>query len=142
MSAIDRQVIDWGGYTRMGSNSRHFRAYRTSGDVWPTASSVISLVPTSTTGVRMRVIRLLVALAVLAAPNLAVAQAGAISGRVTEAVSGLPVSGAHVDALGSANKGRSATTRDDGSYAIADLTPDTYLLVVTRIGHQRRRVAG
>ena len=72
----------------------------------------------------------------------AMAQNGAIHGKITEQVSGTPVGGAVVNASRSGGGG-SASTRSttDGSYALADLPAGTYTVQVTaKIGLSPKRV--
>ncbi len=84
----------------------------------------------------------LLALVVAATP--ARAQNGTISGRVTEALSNQPVSGATITALRAAGGG-SATARStpDGKYTLTDLPAGTYTVTVTaRIGLAQKHVDG
>ncbi len=71
----------------------------------------------------------------------ALAQTGAISGRVTDSSGAQGISGARVQAISASNTASAATlTGQDGSYRMVNLQPGTYTVQVTRIGYQMRRV--
>ena len=70
------------------------------------------------------------------------AQSGSIAGRVTDSTTSAPLSGATVRALSGATVAGMATAGDDGSYRIANLSPGTYEVAVTRLGFSAKRVAG
>ncbi len=65
-----------------------------------------------------------------------VAQTGTISGRITDAATGAPVSAAQVQVTG-VNLG--AATGDDGTYRIVNVPAGSYTVIVRRIGYQERR---
>ena len=80
---------------------------------------------------------LLLAAVLVGAPSLAHSQTSRISGVVRDS-SGVPREGATVRATnGVTGTTRSATTRGDGTYVIADLTPGTYTLTASLIGFRR-----
>jgi iron complex outermembrane receptor protein len=81
---------------------------------------------------------LVILLALVALPDTARAQTGTITGTISAAESRTPISGARVQASGPSNG--VATTREDGTYRIADLAPGTYSVVITRIGYGLVRV--
>lgn len=64
------------------------------------------------------------------------AQSGTVSGKVTDAASGGPVSGAQVTIAGT---GLGAMSGDDGSYRIANVPAGTYTVIARRIGYQELR---
>jgi outer membrane receptor for ferrienterochelin and colicins len=66
------------------------------------------------------------------------AQAGTVSGKVTDAASGAPVSGAQVTIAGA---GLGAMTGDDGSYRIANVPAGSYTVIARRIGYIELRRA-
>ena len=79
---------------------------------------------------------LAVAATVWAAPVQA--QQGTITGQVTDAETGEPLSGAAVEALG---QGGPQGTNDAGRFTLA-VAPGTHSVVVTFIGHETTRVDG
>lgn len=83
-----------------------------------------------------RTVRLL-ALAALYTPSLG-AQNGAISGTIRDVGARAPITGARVQAVGPSTG--IATTREDGTYRIADLAPGTYAVTVSRIGYTLVRI--
>jgi len=67
------------------------------------------------------------------------AQAGTITGKVTEKASGAPIARAQVDAgPGTAI----ATSGDDGSYTIANVTAGTYTVTARKVGRALNRTPG
>ena len=76
-------------------------------------------------------------LGVVAAP--AAAQAGKLSGVVTDAGTGQPVEGVQVFLLGT---GRGGVTAANGRYFILNVTPGTYTVSARRIGYQTTERAG
>ncbi len=66
------------------------------------------------------------------------AQAGTVSGKVTDAASGAPVSGAQVTIAGA---GLGAMTGDDGAYRIANVPAGSYTVIARRIGYIELRRA-
>lgn len=86
-----------------------------------------------------RVRTVLVALLVAMSLRTAIAQTGAVIGRVTEKSSGAPVAGARVDASSVTGRVSSATTRNDGRFELRNLSPGLYTVLVTRLGTQRER---
>jgi iron complex outermembrane receptor protein len=83
-------------------------------------------------------------LALAAAPAAAVAQTGTISGKVTESLSGEPVSGATINALRAGGSGNvTARSAANGTYTLANLPAGTYTVTVTaRIGLAQKHVDG
>lgn len=67
------------------------------------------------------------------------AQAGSMSGRVTDANSGAPVAAAQVQVAGLA---LGTVSADDGTYRISNVPVGTYTIVVRRIGYLERRLPG
>src|SRR5215831_1402072 len=84
----------------------------------------------------------LLAVAVAAAP--AAGQAGTISGRVTEALSGQPVGNATINALRAGGNGNvTVRSSTDGKYTLSNLPAGTYTVTVTaRIGLAQKHVDG
>jgi outer membrane receptor for ferrienterochelin and colicins len=87
---------------------------------------------------------LLAALPLVIAAASAAAQTGTITGRVTEALSGQPVSGATIDALrGGGNGNVTARSTADGKYTLSNLPAGPYTVTVTaRIGLAQKHVDG
>lgn len=73
---------------------------------------------------------------VAAGSSQAQAQAGSISGRVTDAGTGAPVSAAQVQVAGLT---LGTVSGDDGTYRISNVPVGTYTLIVRRIGYLERR---
>ncbi|GAB1341136.1 hypothetical protein MASR1M101_02630 [Gemmatimonas sp.] len=69
------------------------------------------------------------------------AQAGAISGKVTDAASGRPIENAQVGAQLTGGQQYGATTTADGSYRIANLPAGVYTVAARGIGYERKTVA-
>jgi protocatechuate 3,4-dioxygenase beta subunit len=73
-------------------------------------------------------------------PGLASAQYGSISGMVTDVVTGLPIMGAHVRAMGDTCPGGGgcgdAVTDSNGFYIIQHLPPGPYLVIASAPGYQ------
>ncbi len=87
---------------------------------------------------RVRRIALLASFLLAAPPALA--QGGAISGRVA-AQDGTPIPGAQVQATNASGQmAASVRSRDDGTYRIPNVPAGTYTLSATRIGHQPTNV--
>lgn len=76
----------------------------------------------------------------LVIPGLALAQYGSISGTVTDEVTGLPILGAHVMAMGDTCHGGGgcggAMTDSNGFYMIQHLRPGPYLVIASAPGYQ------
>ncbi len=89
-----------------------------------------------------RLRRLVFALVVAAAARPALAQTGAIAGKVTDTGTGAPILAARVTAQAGDRVVGVATSRDDGSFRIANLAAGTYAVVVTRIGFSLKRTEG
>lgn len=66
--------------------------------------------------------------------NFALTKAGSISGTVYESDGATPVAEADIFAFGEKGGQGSATTGEDGTYAIIGLAPDTYRVSVTAVG--------
>jgi len=89
---------------------------------------------------RRCVAALMLAVGVTAAGSSeAQAQAGSISGRVTDAGTGAPVSAAQVQVAGLT---LGTVSGDDGTYRISNVPVGTYTLIVRRIGYLERRTPG
>jgi protocatechuate 3,4-dioxygenase beta subunit len=72
-------------------------------------------------------------------PGLSLAQFGSISGRVTDEVTGLPIIGAHVRAMGDTCPGGGcggAMTDSSGFYMIPHLHPGAYLVSASAYGYE------
>lgn len=82
----------------------------------------------------------MVALALAAIPAVASAQAGSITGRVTETETGRGVGAATVEAVFQLTNARVAQvlTDDEGNYRIPNLQPGLYTVTARRIGLQAR----
>lgn len=90
-----------------------------------------------------RLRRYAVALAVVFLARPVLAQTGAIAGKITDASANAPIAAASVRALTSGDRVvGSASSREDGSYRIANLAPGSYTVVVTRIGFGLQRRPG
>lgn len=87
-----------------------------------------------------RAIGFLVALALAAVPAVASAQAGSITGRVTEAETGAGIPGARIEAVFQLTSVAAppVLTDDDGNYRIPNLQPGLYTVTARRIGLQAR----
>jgi TonB-linked SusC/RagA family outer membrane protein len=87
------------------------------------------------TGIRSRPFRAALLLAAIAtlAPSLAAAQAGAITGHVTDQAGGAPLEAARVVLSGTP---RIETTDREGRYTFRDVAPGTYQLRVLRVGYR------
>ena len=81
---------------------------------------------------------LLLLLAVTSSPSLQ-AQTGELTGRITDAETGSPLSVASVQALGAETRG--TVTDADGEFRFT-LPPGTYALVVSLIGYEPQRLDG
>jgi outer membrane receptor for ferrienterochelin and colicins len=91
-------------------------------------------------------IRLLVAVALLAFPAIAGAQAGSITGRVTDATTGEPLSAVTVTATLTTGPRAGAMmapviTDDAGNYRVPNLDVGTYSVRARRIGYQVRELS-
>lgn len=84
----------------------------------------------------------LVALATLLDPIPLAAQSGVLTGRVTDAETGEPVTQVLVEAMSGATRVRSATTDESGEFQLTGLQPGTYSLVFSRIAYETRRIDG
>lgn len=82
-----------------------------------------------------RVVRVLASLAFLAFPSMAAAQAGTVTGTVTEGRSNQPVGGARVQALSATTVVAATQSRDNGTYRLT-VAPGTYTIVANRIGYR------
>ncbi|MGQ0649407.1 MAG: TonB-dependent receptor domain-containing protein [Gemmatimonadaceae bacterium] len=92
---------------------------------------------------RLRVRRALLLILTFGVATDLSAQAGAITGRVTNSEGGFPVQGARVQAVNSGGQiAASVLTRDDGNYRVANLAPGAYSVVVSRIGFGLKRTEG
>jgi outer membrane receptor for ferrienterochelin and colicins len=88
---------------------------------------------------RLRVCAVAFCTLVVARPALA--QSGAITGKVTDAASSQSVVGAQVQAIGADGQiAGSVRSRDDGSYRVANLAAGTYTVAVQRIGYLPKRM--
>ena len=87
------------------------------------------------TGIRSRSLRavLLRSSLALLLPSIAAAQAGVITGRVTDAAGGAPLEAARVVLSGTT---RIETTSREGQYTFRGVTPGTYQLRVLRVGYR------
>jgi iron complex outermembrane receptor protein len=87
---------------------------------------------------RLRRFAVVLVAALLARPALA--QTGAIAGKITDTGTGSPIVAARVAAqVGIDRPAGAANSRDDGSYRIINLPPGTYAVIVTRIGFAVKR---
>lgn len=66
--------------------------------------------------------------------------AATIEGRVTDSVTGFPISGALVEAVKGGKVRYSDTTAPDGTYSLTGVEPSNYTLVVSASGYQDRSV--
>lgn len=73
-------------------------------------------------------------------PEVVSAQVGAVAGRLTDAQTQTPLSGAHVRALGPGSG--EALSGDDGRFRIANLVPGEYTVVVSLLGYEEVRREG
>ncbi len=81
-----------------------------------------------------------VAFLLLGAKSL-VAQTGVLSGRVFDAETGDPVSGASVQVMRGGDQVAGGSAGEDGGFRF-DVAPGTYAVVVTRLGYGDRRIDG
>ena len=88
---------------------------------------------------RRFVVPLVVALVALAAPRIAEAQTGKLSGVVTDASTGQPIEGAQVRVQGTQ---LGAMTHANGRYFIISVPPGTYTVEARRIGYQAQERVG
>lgn len=91
---------------------------------------------TASSPVRPRTAWLVAAVVALATPPTALAQAGAIVGRVTESTAGAPLPGVALQIDGTRF---GAGTGNDGRYRIPAVQPGTYVVVARRIGYNPQR---
>ncbi len=82
-----------------------------------------------------RVLHVLSTLALLAVPSLSRAQAGTVTGTVTESRANQPVGGARVQAVSATTVVAATQSRDDGSFRLT-VPAGTYTIVVNRIGYR------
>ncbi|HJU65444.1 MAG TPA: TonB-dependent receptor plug domain-containing protein, partial [Gemmatimonadaceae bacterium] len=84
---------------------------------------------------------LLALVAMLAGATPALAQAGSISGRITESETGAAVASARVEAItGNGAVAGSVLSDEQGNYRIANLAAGSYSVRITRLGFQPRRI--
>jgi iron complex outermembrane receptor protein len=74
------------------------------------------------------------------APRLAIAQTGAIAGRVTDAATGTAVSPRTVEAFAAGVRQASTTTDANGAYRLSGLAPGQYAVEIRSPGKNPRRV--
>jgi outer membrane receptor for ferrienterochelin and colicins len=86
--------------------------------------------------------RLLAVLGIFAATTALGAQAGSVTGRVTETESGNPVSGATIAVLSGATQVASGQSGADGTYRVSGVPAGTYVVLVRMIGYGARRIEG
>lgn len=86
--------------------------------------------------------RLLAVLGIFASASALQAQAGSVTGRVTEAESGNPVSGATIAVLSGATQVASGQSGADGNYRVGGVPAGTYSVLVRMIGYSARRIEG
>src|SRR6476659_7947227 len=80
-------------------------------------------------------------IAALLVSTAAGAQTGTISGKITEQISGQPVTTATINATRVGGGGGVGKTRDNGSYSIANLPAGTYSVSATAIGYAPKQTA-
>ena len=78
----------------------------------------------------------------LAAPSLAAAQTGTITGRVVNRETGETLAGAQVRLLSGQTVLRTTTTGAAGEFRFADVQPGTYSLLVNNVGFSEQRLDG
>jgi iron complex outermembrane receptor protein len=86
--------------------------------------------------------RLSAIVAFVAIAASAAAQTGTITGKVTDAANGKPLSSANVQAISGARTAGTAVAGEDGGYRITGLQSGTYSVVATKIGYSAKRAEG
>ena len=86
--------------------------------------------------------RLFAVLAFVGLAQTALAQAGTITGKVTDAGTGAALSGANVQALSGTTTAASVISGQNGTYRLGGLAAGSYTVVVTKLGHSLKRVDG
>jgi outer membrane receptor for ferrienterochelin and colicins len=86
--------------------------------------------------------RLFAVLAFVGLAQTASAQAGAITGKVTDAATGSAVGGANVQALSGTTTAASVVSAENGTYRLGGLAAGSYTVVVTKLGRAMKRVEG
>ncbi len=95
------------------------------------------------TSVRSRWFALLTVCCLAVAPEVALAQAGAITGTVTEAQAGVPVANAQIRAVAADGSIPTAgLSGENGQFRLSNLQPGTYSVVFNRVGYQQQRISG
>lgn len=90
-----------------------------------------------------RLRRVVTTFAMLGATSPIMAQGGTVAGTVTNAEGKAPVASARVQAVdASGQMAGSVLSREDGGFALQNLTPGSYTVIVTRIGFTLRRTEG
>lgn len=88
-----------------------------------------------------RLRRVVTTFAMLGVTSPLMAQGGSVAGTVTNAQGNAPIASARVQAVdASGQMAGSVLSREDGGYALQNLTPGSYTIVVTRIGFTLRRI--
>lgn len=94
-------------------------------------------------GAHLRSSLWLTVLFVLLGAGTLAAQTGSITGRVTDASTGVPLAGARVDLVNAAGQSAASGLSDSqGQFRLANVPSGTYTLVASLIGYENRRIEG
>lgn len=91
---------------------------------------------------RLPLAALALLLALMSHPSLAIADdLGGIAGVITDASTGAPIPGVHVQ-ISAPSQAANATTDAKGHYIVLSLPPDNYTLTLVKAGYDTQAVSG